>query len=126
MDNRFARQANDTSIPIKSSVRLALLPRFIYCINLCPRLLKNSPLPKWVEINSEVEAFSHRLYVNIYFLNYRKVTSSRPVYYSILNSLGQRSQCISIKFPLLKQPKNVWVCFYPRQSTACNFTLLLL
>ena len=79
MDNRFARQANDTSIPIKSSVRLALLLRFIYCINLCPRLLKNSPLPKWVEINSEVEAFSHRLYVNIYFLNYRKVTSSRPI-----------------------------------------------
>ena len=60
MDNRFARQANDTSIPIKSSVRLALLPRFIYCINLCPRLLKNSPLPKWVEINFEgVSVFSY-------------------------------------------------------------------
>ena len=34
---------------------------------------------------------------------YRKVASSRPVYYSILNSLGQRSQYISIKFPLHKQ-----------------------
>ena len=31
---------------------------------------------------------------------YRKVASSRPVYYSILNSFGQRSQYISIKFPL--------------------------
>ena len=34
---------------------------------------------------------------------YRKVGSTRPVYYSILNSFGQRSQYISIKFPLHKQ-----------------------
>ena len=37
-------------------------------------------------------------YWNVF--KYRKVTSSKPVYYSILNSLGQRSQYISIKFPL--------------------------
>ena len=37
---------------------------------------------------------------------YRKVASSRPVYYSILNSFGQRSQYISIKFPLHKQSEN--------------------
>ena len=38
------------------------------------------------------------------FTNYRypKVTSSRPVYYSILELLGQRSQYIRIKFPLHK------------------------
>ena len=39
-------------------------------------------------------------------LTYRKVASSRPVYYSILNSFGQWSQYISIKFPLHKQSEN--------------------
>ena len=37
---------------------------------------------------------------------YRKVASSRPVYYSILDSLDQRSQYISIKFPLHKHSEN--------------------
>ena len=37
---------------------------------------------------------------------YRKVASSRPVYYSILNSFGQRSQYISTKFPLHKLSEN--------------------
>jgi hypothetical protein len=37
---------------------------------------------------------------------YRRVASSRPVYYSILNSLGQRSQYVSLKFPLHKQSEN--------------------
>ena len=32
-------------------------------------------------------------------IKYRKVASSRPVYYSILEHFGQRSQFISIKFP---------------------------
>ena len=32
---------------------------------------------------------------------YRKVTSSRPAFYSILNPFGQRSQYISIEFHLL-------------------------
>ena len=40
----------------------------------------------------------------------RKVASSRPVYYSILNSLGQRSQYISIKFPLHKSSENPKMC----------------
>ena len=35
---------------------------------------------------------------------YHKVVSSRPVYYSILNSFGQRY--ISIKFPLHKRSEN--------------------
>ena len=37
---------------------------------------------------------------------YHKVSSSRPVYYLIVNSFGQRSQYISIKFPLHKQSEN--------------------
>ena len=38
---------------------------------------------------------------------YCKVASSRPVYYPILNSFGQRSQYISIKFTLYRQSLNV-------------------
>ena len=38
---------------------------------------------------------------------YRKVASSRPVYYSILQLFDQRSQYISIKFPLHKPSENV-------------------
>ena len=47
---------------------------------------------------------------NIEFI-YRKVASSSLVYYWILNSLGQRSQYISIRFPLHKQFENAWVCY---------------
>ena len=43
---------------------------------------------------------------HFYLYVYRKVASSRPVYYSILNSLCQRSQYISIKFLLHKQSEN--------------------
>ena len=39
-------------------------------------------------------------------IKYRKVATSRPVYYSILNSFGRRSQYISINFPLHKQFEN--------------------
>ena len=46
-----------------------------------------------------------------FFVIYHKVASSRPVYYSILNSFGQRSQYISIKFPLHKQSENPWMCY---------------
>jgi hypothetical protein len=45
------------------------------------------------------------------FLQYRKITSIRPVYYSILNSLGKKWQYITIKFPLDKQCENAWVCY---------------
>ena len=56
---------------------------------------------------------------------YRKVASSRPVYYSILELFGQRSQYIRIKFPLHKPSENSWVCYWPKQSTARNFTIHL-
>ena len=42
-------------------------------------------------------------------IKYRKVASSRPVYYSILKPFGQRSHYISIKFPLHKQSENFMV-----------------
>ena len=54
----------------------------------------------------QVSAFSLFAVTKIYYkiLNrYPKVASSRPVYYSILDSFGQRSQYISIKFRLHKQ-----------------------
>jgi hypothetical protein len=56
---------------------------------------------------------------------HRKVASSRPVYYSILNPFGQRSQYISIRFPLHKQSENPWVCYQPRQSTVHDFTVFM-
>ena len=71
-------------------------------------------------LNSEPISFywrghAHNRMIKIYegssFLSYRKVARSRPVYYSILNSLRQRSQYISIKFPLHKQSENTWVCY---------------
>ena len=42
---------------------------------------------------------------------YRKVASTRPVYYSILEFFGQRSQNISIKVPLHKQSENPQMCY---------------
>ena len=57
--------------------------------------------------------FMHKQYSIVKYIvlnrqtsTYHKVGSSRPVYYSILNSLGHRSQFISIKFPLYKQSEN--------------------
>ena len=42
---------------------------------------------------------------------YRVVASSRPVHYSILKLFGQRSQYISIKFPLHKPSENLKICY---------------
>ena len=56
--------------------------------------------PLWVALIK----ISHRA-------TYRKVASNTPVYYSILNSFGKRSQYISIKFPLHKQSENLWMCY---------------
>ena len=53
---------------------------------------------------------------------YRKVVSSRPVYYSVLELLGQRPQYISIKFPLHKHSENVKTL---RQATVCDFTVYI-
>merc|ERR1719400_875490 len=46
-----------------------------------------------------------------FFLIYRKVTSSRPVHYSISDLLSQRSQYIHIKFPLHKESENMKMCY---------------
>ena len=44
-------------------------------------------------------------------IRYRKVASSRPVYYSILELFGQRSQYIGMKFPLHKASENLKMCY---------------
>ena len=44
-------------------------------------------------------------------LVYRKVASSRPVYYSILELFGQRPQYISIKFSFHKPSENPYMCY---------------
>ena len=44
-------------------------------------------------------------------ITYRKVASSRPVYYSILELFGQMSQYKSIKFPLHKPSENQKMCY---------------
>ena len=58
----------------------------------------------WTKLQNQIlyweEIKRWRLKNNLF---YRKVVSRRPVYYLILNSLDQRSQYISIKFPLHKQ-----------------------
>ena len=66
----------------------------------------NERLSKWFGCAAII--IEIRLFVRFSaFYIYRIVASSRPVYYSILNSFGQKSQYISIKFPL----KTVWKCF---------------
>ena len=45
------------------------------------------------------------------FGRYCKVASGRPVYYSILELFDQRSQYISIKFPLHKPSENLKMCY---------------
>ena len=42
---------------------------------------------------------------------HRKVLSSRPVHYSILELFGQRSQYKTIKFPLHKPSENLKICY---------------
>ena len=42
---------------------------------------------------------------------YRKVASSRPVYYSILDPFVKRSQYINIQNPLHKQSEKANVCY---------------
>ena len=55
---------------------------------------------------------------------YHKVASSRPVYYLILELLEQRSQYISIKFPLHKPTENLKMCYSPRHTTAHDVTVV--
>ena len=66
--------------------------------------------PSWdLRFYINPEPFSVRS--NQYVFTSHKVASSRPAYYSILNSFGQRSQYISIKFPLHKPSENLKTCY---------------
>ena len=79
-------------------------------------------LKKWSWDNS-VSPIDAKNSFSFFVHTVKSVASSRLVYYSILNSFGQRSQYISIKFPLHKQSENTWVCYWLRQSTAHDFTV---
>ena len=81
----------------------------------------------WPGTMAEIEIFVQKLRLTFCILKYLEVlvilvmqvnllitikfVSSSPVYYSILNSFGQRSQYISIKFPLHKQSENPLMCY---------------
>ena len=54
--------------------------------------------------------FSSWTWLFIMTTTYRKVASSRPVYYSTVDILGQRSQYISIKFPPHTPSENLKTC----------------
>ena len=62
----------------------------------------------------------------IYYCHSSKSTEKKTskthlcaVYYSILNYFGQRSQCISIHFPLHKQSENLWICYLLTKTVYC-------
>ena len=66
----------------------------------------------WITATPTIQHFMFRVFqIELQDLNYRKVASSRPVYYSILELLGQRSQYIRIKFPLHKPSENLKMCY---------------
>ena len=80
-------------------------------LNLQSSSLKSSALPTEL-CSQDTEYFKILLYLLIcQQTKYRKVASSRPVYYSILELFGQRSQYISIKFPLYKPSENLKICY---------------
>ena len=60
-------------------------------------------------------------YLN-YYMIYRKVSSSWPTYYSILDPFGQRSQYISIKFPFINSLK-ILGCATNRDMLLLTFLL---
>ena len=68
----------------------------------------------WFMINNLIQKFKIKN-PNTFYNNrvmskdftYRKVASSRPVYYSILQLFDQRSQYIQVKYPLHKPSENV-------------------
>ena len=53
--------------------------------------------------------------------DYCKVVSSRLVYYSILTFFFQRSQYISIQFPLHKPSENPWMCYVLTETVYCSW-----
>ena len=96
---------------------------FTYTVSATDRELKardnlfvNEVLPPINTSNQMPTLGINRFFSGTYFhlsrkIDYRKVASSRPVYYSILNSFGQRSQYVNIKLPLHKQSENPSMCY---------------
>ena len=83
--------------------------KWMACVYLCTVIQskKYSWISYW-NINSKITPKCIDLFLR---LIYHKVVRIRPVYYSILDSLDQRSQYISIKFPLHKQSENPKMCY---------------
>ena len=64
--------------------------------------LDNSEQKYFLRISNHVMySWEPAIYSFLKKIIYRKVASGRPFYYSILNTLGQRSQYININFTLL-------------------------
>ena len=61
------------------------------------------------------------IFGNLRIIYYHKVASNRQVYYSILELFGQ-----SIEFPLHKPSENLKMCYQPIQTTARDFTVILI
>ena len=107
--------------------------QFIFKTNLCSILLWLKVRFFFLDPSKEIQHYISRYYQrqfgtitlpNVPFclqyldstlltnqINHCKVVSSRQVYYLILDTFGQRSQYISIKFPLHKWSENRWMCY---------------
>ena len=100
---RFYRQNDATA-----TQHGGLFSQFCFCKCFSPTLQKLSILLAFFSTNKHCGSlwFSAGKF-KLYLANhYRKVASSRLVYYSILNYFDQRSQYMSIKFPLHKKSDN--------------------
>ena len=60
------------------------------------------------------------MYTSTYSVKSRTVDWSTIQFWTICHFV-QRSQYIRIKIPLHKQSENPWMCYYQRQSAACDF-----
>ena len=108
-------------------VWIQILKRNGYCMRLQHFFL--ALLCYWLNVDKKVISQYTTFKINkvsiINSLLYRKVENSTQVYYSILDSFGQRSQYISINFPPHKHSLGVllietiygsqlWDIFFPR------------
>ena len=85
------------------------VPKRNYAIRYIKKIF--TPSPRLIQIPLVWNSTSLRFEKKILESIYRKVASSRPVYYSILELFGQRSQYIIIKFPLHKPSENLKTCY---------------
>ena len=93
--NLFSAKTSQGLVEVIRSVAIRVhFCNICFCFGQCNSQIKFKPVTK----------YTHQLI-------YRKVASSRPVSYSILNHFVQWSQYISIKVPLNKQSENMKMCY---------------